>query len=293
MVAAVFTDDSGGYWLHGIRYLQVDEPSLAHEDLAAQLCRQVIAFLRAAGAARRSSSRPTASAASCPRCCAASWKPRGSRSGRDRAGQRHSARTSASWTPSTRCSPPARCARTPRSGTPRSSARCASGCPAAGARTTASMRSAAASSRSRCGSRVANPERHAAIGAAPRHFGPRHASNLEKARPFNGKPKHGHAALGYPSLPAGRLSPKAQSRPSPIIGETGSRSVSNSRRREARTVQLPRAARPRSSSTMLKPARRPAGNRKRGGHPSQPSCARTCRYFHRHRRLRVYRPATC
>ena len=46
MVAAVFTDDSGGYWLHGIRYLQVDEPSLAEEDLAAQLCRQVIAFLR-------------------------------------------------------------------------------------------------------------------------------------------------------------------------------------------------------------------------------------------------------
>ena len=29
VVAAVFTDDSGGYWLHGIRYLQVDEPSLA------------------------------------------------------------------------------------------------------------------------------------------------------------------------------------------------------------------------------------------------------------------------
>ncbi len=46
VVAAVFTDDSGGYWLHGIRYLQVDEPSLAHEDRAAQLCRQVIAFLR-------------------------------------------------------------------------------------------------------------------------------------------------------------------------------------------------------------------------------------------------------
>ena len=47
VVAAVFTDDSGGYWLHGIQYLRVDESGLAVEDEAAQLCRQVIAFLRA------------------------------------------------------------------------------------------------------------------------------------------------------------------------------------------------------------------------------------------------------
>jgi hypothetical protein len=46
-VAAVFTDNSGGYWLHGIRYLRMDERVLATEDETAQLCRQVIAFLRA------------------------------------------------------------------------------------------------------------------------------------------------------------------------------------------------------------------------------------------------------
>ena len=47
VVAAVFTDDSGGYWLHGIRICSVDETALAEADAAAQLCRQVIAFLRA------------------------------------------------------------------------------------------------------------------------------------------------------------------------------------------------------------------------------------------------------
>ncbi len=47
VVAAVFTDDSGGYWLHGIQYLSVDQGRLEVEDEAAQLCRQVIAFLRA------------------------------------------------------------------------------------------------------------------------------------------------------------------------------------------------------------------------------------------------------
>lgn len=46
VVAAVFTDDSGGYWLHGIRYLRLDETRLEEIDLAAQLCRQVIAFLQ-------------------------------------------------------------------------------------------------------------------------------------------------------------------------------------------------------------------------------------------------------
>lgn len=46
VVAAVFTDDSGGYWLHGIRYLRVDAAQLGEMDLATQLCRQVIAFVR-------------------------------------------------------------------------------------------------------------------------------------------------------------------------------------------------------------------------------------------------------
>ena len=46
VVAAVFTDDSGGYWLHGIRYLQVDHSGLGEEDVAAQLCRQAAGFLR-------------------------------------------------------------------------------------------------------------------------------------------------------------------------------------------------------------------------------------------------------
>lgn len=43
VIAAVFTDDSGGYWLHGVRYLAVTDG--AGEDAAAQLCGQVIRFL--------------------------------------------------------------------------------------------------------------------------------------------------------------------------------------------------------------------------------------------------------
>ena len=46
VVAAVFTDDSGGYWLNGIRYLEGAGPGVEQEDLAAQLCRQVVRFLR-------------------------------------------------------------------------------------------------------------------------------------------------------------------------------------------------------------------------------------------------------
>jgi hypothetical protein len=46
VVAAVFADDSGGYWLHGIRYLEVDESPAGDPDLARQLCRQVAAFAR-------------------------------------------------------------------------------------------------------------------------------------------------------------------------------------------------------------------------------------------------------
>jgi hypothetical protein len=47
VVAAVFTDDGGGYWLHGVRYLRVDDAGgLGGDDAAAQLCRQVVAFVR-------------------------------------------------------------------------------------------------------------------------------------------------------------------------------------------------------------------------------------------------------
>jgi hypothetical protein len=44
VVAAVFTDEEGDYWLHGIRYLEHD-PALSEKiDEATQLCRQVAAF---------------------------------------------------------------------------------------------------------------------------------------------------------------------------------------------------------------------------------------------------------
>jgi hypothetical protein len=46
VVAAVFTDDQGGYWLHRIRYLQHDPRQADIVDEATQLCRQVAAFAR-------------------------------------------------------------------------------------------------------------------------------------------------------------------------------------------------------------------------------------------------------
>jgi hypothetical protein len=46
VVAAVFTDDQGGYWLHRIRYLQHDPRQADIIDEATQLCRQVAAFAR-------------------------------------------------------------------------------------------------------------------------------------------------------------------------------------------------------------------------------------------------------
>ncbi len=46
VVAAVFTDDQGNYWLHRIRYLQHDLALIDRVDEATQLCRQVAAFLR-------------------------------------------------------------------------------------------------------------------------------------------------------------------------------------------------------------------------------------------------------
>lgn len=45
VVAALFTDQDGGYWLHGVRYLEQD-PALVDQDEATQLCRQVVAFAR-------------------------------------------------------------------------------------------------------------------------------------------------------------------------------------------------------------------------------------------------------
>lgn len=45
VVAALFTDDSGGYWLHGIRYLVTTAAASEEDDAVAQLCRQVADFL--------------------------------------------------------------------------------------------------------------------------------------------------------------------------------------------------------------------------------------------------------
>ena len=44
VVAAVFVDAEGAYWLHGIRYLSHDPAQLQETDEATQLCRQVAAF---------------------------------------------------------------------------------------------------------------------------------------------------------------------------------------------------------------------------------------------------------
>lgn len=46
VIAAVFTDADGGYWLHGIEYL-THQPALTGDiDEATQLCRQAVAFVR-------------------------------------------------------------------------------------------------------------------------------------------------------------------------------------------------------------------------------------------------------
>ncbi|MGE5515313.1 MAG: phage terminase large subunit [Bacteroidota bacterium] len=46
VVAALFTDVDGGYWLHRVRYLEHD-PAQTDVDEATQLCRHVVAFVRA------------------------------------------------------------------------------------------------------------------------------------------------------------------------------------------------------------------------------------------------------
>jgi hypothetical protein len=45
VVAAVFTDAAGGYWLHGLRYLKIDPRQVEQVDEATQLCRAVVQFL--------------------------------------------------------------------------------------------------------------------------------------------------------------------------------------------------------------------------------------------------------
>jgi predicted phage terminase large subunit-like protein len=45
VIAALFTDDEGGYWLQGVRYI-VHDPALSEVDEATQLCRQVADFAR-------------------------------------------------------------------------------------------------------------------------------------------------------------------------------------------------------------------------------------------------------
>jgi hypothetical protein len=44
VVAAVFVDAEGGYWLHAVRYLTHDPTRLQETDEATQLCRQVAEF---------------------------------------------------------------------------------------------------------------------------------------------------------------------------------------------------------------------------------------------------------
>ena len=46
VVAAVFVDESGHYWLHGVRYLEHDPKLTAEVDEATQLCRQAAQFAR-------------------------------------------------------------------------------------------------------------------------------------------------------------------------------------------------------------------------------------------------------
>jgi hypothetical protein len=45
VVACVFTDEAGGYWLHAIEYLRFDPARVAEADPATQLCRGVADFL--------------------------------------------------------------------------------------------------------------------------------------------------------------------------------------------------------------------------------------------------------
>lgn len=46
VLAAVFSDDEGAYWLHALRYMTHDPALLSEADEATQLCRQVVDFVR-------------------------------------------------------------------------------------------------------------------------------------------------------------------------------------------------------------------------------------------------------
>ncbi|TVR97381.1 MAG: hypothetical protein EA406_09840 [Rhodospirillales bacterium] len=46
VIAAVFSDEAGDYWLHAVRYLAHDPAIVDSVDEATQLCRQVVQFLR-------------------------------------------------------------------------------------------------------------------------------------------------------------------------------------------------------------------------------------------------------
>ncbi|MBO6518690.1 MAG: phage terminase large subunit [Rhodospirillales bacterium] len=46
VIAAVFTDQEGGYWLHGIEYLTHNPAIVDRIDEATQLCRQAVSFAR-------------------------------------------------------------------------------------------------------------------------------------------------------------------------------------------------------------------------------------------------------
>lgn len=45
VVAAVFTDEDGDYWLHGIRYMEHDPKRASEIDAATQLCQQITSFV--------------------------------------------------------------------------------------------------------------------------------------------------------------------------------------------------------------------------------------------------------
>jgi predicted phage terminase large subunit-like protein len=47
VVACLFVDEDGDYWLHGLRYLTHDPAQVNDQDEADQLCRQVVAFAEA------------------------------------------------------------------------------------------------------------------------------------------------------------------------------------------------------------------------------------------------------
>lgn len=46
VIAAVFSDDQGHYWLHDLKYMTHDPQKLKEADEATQLCRQVVDFVR-------------------------------------------------------------------------------------------------------------------------------------------------------------------------------------------------------------------------------------------------------